>query len=119
MVSIAKNAANAPKSTVSSNMIGKNAGTVKKFVGLPWTLSGKRNDDGPNSIKAAVSKPETPPNRTHPLNQDFPNPMASSIPWIGNGEYTSQRLKPASRTRLAASYSAGALGYSAAIAYTL
>jgi hypothetical protein len=40
MPNIAKNAANAPKSTVSSNIIGKNAGTVKKFVGLPCTSSG-------------------------------------------------------------------------------
>ena len=41
MISIAKNAAKAPKSTVSSNMIGKNAGTVIKFVGFPCTISGK------------------------------------------------------------------------------
>ena len=30
----------AAKSTVISNMIGKNAGTVIKFVGLPCTTSG-------------------------------------------------------------------------------
>src|SRR6266496_1005880 len=39
MPSIEKNAANAPKSTVSSNMMGKNAGTVQKFQGLPCTSS--------------------------------------------------------------------------------
>src|SRR5216117_4407409 len=99
----AKNAANAAKSTVNSNMIGKNAGTVQKFQGFPCTSSGYRPHDGPNSTRAAVSRPETPPNKTQPLNHDFPSPIASSIPWIGNGEKTSQRLNPASRTRLAAS----------------
>src|SRR5262245_33496381 len=99
----AKNAANAAKSTVSSNMIGKNAGTVKKFQGFPCTSRGYRNEDGPNSTTAAVRRPETPPNKTHPLNHDLPRPIASSIPWMGKGEKTSQRRKPASRTRLAAS----------------
>ena len=40
MICHAKNAENAAKSTVNSNMIGKNAGTVKRLVGLPMTMSG-------------------------------------------------------------------------------
>src|SRR6476620_2402222 len=80
MICHAKNAENAAKSTVSSNMIGKNAGTVKKPVGLPWTSSGYRIDDGPNSTSTAVRNPDIPPNRTQPLSQDFPIPIASSIP---------------------------------------
>src|SRR5947208_6140114 len=87
MICHAKNAENAANSTVNSNMIGKNAGTVKKFVGLPWTSSGYRIDDGPNSTSTAVSNPEIPPNRTQPLSHDLPSPIAPSIPWIENGEY--------------------------------
>src|SRR5438046_10721671 len=52
MICHAKNAENAAKSTVNSNMMGKKAGTVKKFVGLPWTSSGYRIDDGPNSTSS-------------------------------------------------------------------
>ena len=36
----AKHAAKAEKRTVISNMIGKNAGTVIKFVGFPCTITG-------------------------------------------------------------------------------
>src|SRR5438094_3767351 len=50
MICHAKNAENAANSTVSSNMMGKKAGTVKKPVGLPWTSSGYRIDDGPSRI---------------------------------------------------------------------
>src|SRR4029078_3652749 len=53
MICHAKNAENAAKSTVSSNMIGKNAGTVKKFVGLPCTSRGHRIDDGHNYTTTA------------------------------------------------------------------
>ena len=40
MISIEKKQVNAAKSTVSSNMIGKNAGTVRQSYGLPCTTSG-------------------------------------------------------------------------------
>ena len=40
MISIAKKAAKAEKRTVSSNMIGKNAGTVAQLNGFPCTISG-------------------------------------------------------------------------------
>src|SRR5258708_15813740 len=90
----AKKAANAPKSTVNSNMIGKNAGTVQKFQGLPCTSSRYRPHDGPNSTIAAVRRPETPPNKTQPLRHDFPSPTPSSIPSIRNDQSTSHPRKP-------------------------
>ena len=40
MISSEKTVVNAEKSTVSSNMIGKNAGSVRQSYGLPWTMSG-------------------------------------------------------------------------------
>src|SRR5438046_9725237 len=67
MICHAKNAENAAKSTVSSNMIGKKAGTVKKPLGFPCTVRVYRIDDGPNSISAAVRNPELPQNRPQPL----------------------------------------------------
>src|SRR5216117_1318969 len=76
----AKNAANAAKSTVNSNMIGKNAGTVQKFQGFPCTSSGYRPHDGPNSTRAAVSNPETPPNKTHPLVHSMDGKRRVNVP---------------------------------------
>ena len=32
--------------TVNSNMIGKKGGTVKKLTGFPWTINGKRKEEG-------------------------------------------------------------------------
>ena len=61
------------------------------------------NHEGPNSRMTAVNKPVIPPISTTALSHDLPSPIASSIPWMGKGEKTSQRLNPASRTRLAAS----------------
>src|ERR1700736_6346644 len=76
----AKKAANAEKSTVSSNMIGKKAGTVRQSYGLPCTITGYKNQDGPNSTITAVNRPVMPPAKTTALNQDLPRPMASSMP---------------------------------------
>ena len=81
-----KKAVNAEINTVSSNMIGKNGGTVKKFTGLPCTISGKRNDEGMNSSKAAVVNPRKPPQKMMYPSGDFPRPIALFMPWIGNGE---------------------------------
>ena len=50
MMSIPKIAVKAEMSTVNSNMIGKNAGTVKRLVGLPITMRGKMNELGMNWI---------------------------------------------------------------------
>ena len=50
---------------------------------------------------------------TMKLTTDLPRPIASSMPWIGNGENTSQRLNPASRMDSAAWKSAAAEGNSA------
>src|SRR5881392_267375 len=61
------------------------------------------SQEGPNSRVTAVNKPVIPPISTTALSHDLPSPIASSIPWMGKGEKTSQRLNPASRTRLAAS----------------
>ena len=40
MIRSEKTVAKAEKSTVSSNMIGKNAGRVAQLYGLPWTMTG-------------------------------------------------------------------------------
>jgi hypothetical protein len=81
-----KNAVNAEINTVSSNMIGKKAGTVKKSTGLPCTINGKRNDDGMNSRHAAVVNPRNPPQKIMYPKGDFLRPIALFIPWIGKGE---------------------------------
>src|SRR5438105_9454573 len=64
MICQAKKAEKAPKRTVSSNMIGKNAGTVFQSNGFPCTISGYNPHDGPNSTTTAVNKPVMPPIRT-------------------------------------------------------
>ena len=40
MIRFAKKAEKAEKRMVSSNMIGKNAGTVAQLNGFPWTITG-------------------------------------------------------------------------------
>ena len=67
-----KNAVKAEINTVNSNMIGKKGGTVKKFTGLPCTINGKRKDDGMNSSKAAVVKPEEPAAKNDVSQRGFP-----------------------------------------------
>jgi hypothetical protein len=63
MMKTPKKAVKAENRIVSSNMIGKKAGTVKKVTGLPCTISGKRNELGINWSKTAVRKPAKPPQK--------------------------------------------------------
>ena len=97
-----KTAVNAEKRIVNSNMTGKKAGNVVILAGLSWTIVGYISTWVRYWREKAVTVPIVPPTNTHQERMDFFNPIAPSIPWIGNGEWTSQSLKPASRTFSAA-----------------
>ena len=66
-------------------------------------------------IRLPPKKPHAPPRKANQPTRELGMPIASSIPWTGKGECTSQRVYPAWRTLRAADMAAAGVSNSARI----